>query len=107
MSPLCNILNMSVNSILGVTMVEIDRVLTAHIRITKSSCEVFKLLPPPLQNQLDHIASQYPKGGCSVSEAYIGAVASELASYSSANIIHDFNYDCPILHKKEDGFTKI
>lgn len=107
MQPLCNILNMPQNNILGVSMVEIDHVLTANRGIEMSSYEVFPLLPLALQTQLDQIASQYPRGGCASSKAYVGAAAAELASRGTSNISHNPTYRCPILHKIEDSFKKI
>lgn len=94
------------NGCLNTVYIEIDNILTANIGIKYSSNELFEKLPNALKNQLIMIAASYNKGACSSPSAYVGSVASDMSN-NVTNVIHDYDYFCPVLKRKEDGFVKI
>ncbi|OXS26595.1 MAG: hypothetical protein BI182_02490 [Acetobacterium sp. MES1] len=84
---------------------EINDILSSNIGTKFSSYELFAKFSDVLKNQLETIAATYEKGPCSSPPAYVGSVASSMSN-TEANIVHDYNYFCPILNRIEDGFVK-
>ena len=92
--------------ILNSVILAVEAVLRATYPNTSSSNEIFNRLPTSVQTSITAIASRYRRGGCSSPSAYAGTAASMLCKRNPA-FYHDYQWYCPILRRKDDGFKMI
>lgn len=102
----CEAILMNKASILNSVILAVEAVLRASFPDTKSSNEVYNLLPASVQSDIITIASRYLRGGCSVPAAYAGTAAAMLCK-SNAAFYHEQHWFCPILKRNDDAFRMI
>lgn len=97
---------MSKAGILNSVISAVEAVLRATYPKTSSSNEIYNLLPTAIKNSITAISSRYSRGACREPAAYVGTAASMLCKRNST-FYHDYQWYCPILRRKDDGFKKI
>jgi hypothetical protein len=99
----CQAILMNNAGILNSVILAVEMILRTSYPNTKSSNEIFSLLPAPIQTSITTISSRYRRGGCSVPSAYAGTAAAILCKNSHL-FHHDYRWFCPILQRNDDAF---